>query len=177
VPTVFSHAIAGGALALACGPAPRRRAVLAAAVCAMLPDADVVAFWYGVPWRHVLGHRGITHSLVFAAVLAAVVVGLAFRGPAWTGRRGRLWLALFLATTSHGVLDAFTDGGSGIAFLAPFDNTRYFAPWQPIRVSPISVSRFLAERGLRVLQSEMVWVWLPSALLVAAAWVVRRGSR
>jgi inner membrane protein len=44
-------------------------------------------------------------------------------------------------------------------------------------VSPISVSRFLAERGLRVLQSEMVWVWLPSALLVAAAWVVRRGSR
>ena len=38
---------------------------------------------------------------------------------------------------SHGVLDALTDGGPGVAFLAPFDDTRYFFPWRPIRVSPL----------------------------------------
>jgi inner membrane protein len=178
MPTVLSHAIAGAALAGAVrSPGRRGRVVLMAALCAMAPDADVIAFWYGLPWGHVLGHRGITHSLAFAAVLALVVVWLGFRGPAWAGRRGRLWLALFVATASHGALDALTDGGSGIAFLAPFDDTRYFAPWQPIRVSPISVSRFLSERGVRVLESEMLWVWLPSAVLVVAAGLARGRSR
>jgi inner membrane protein len=81
---------------------------------------------------------------------------------------------LFLATASHGILDAMTDGGSGIALFAPFDDTRYFFPWQPIRVSPISLERFLSERGLRVLQSEMLWVWLPVTALVAIVTVVRR---
>jgi inner membrane protein len=175
MPTVFSHAIAGAALATAMRPPGRRgRVVLLAALCAMAPDLDVIAFWTDVPWGHVLGHRGITHSPAFAAALAAGVTRLSFRGPGWRGRRAVVWLALFVATASHGALDALTDGGSGIAFLAPFDDTRSFAPWHPIRVSPISVSRFFSERGLRVLQSEMVWVWLPCAVLVAGAWIVRR---
>jgi inner membrane protein len=122
----------------------------------------------------VLGHRGITHSLAFAAVLAALVVALGFRGPRWTGRRPTLWLLLFLATASHGVLDAMTNGGSGIAFFAPFDDTRYFFPWRPIPVSPISLDRFLSERGLRVLQGEMLWVWLPAGLLVGLGTLARR---
>jgi inner membrane protein len=122
----------------------------------------------------VLGHRGITHSLAFAAALAAAVATLGFRGAPWSRRRGGLWLFLFLATASHGVLDALTDGGSGIAFFAPFDDTRYFFPWQPIRVSPISLERFLTERGLRVLQSELLWVWLPSATMAGLAWLAGR---
>jgi inner membrane protein len=175
MPTVFSHAIAGAALsAMFRLPAGPPRPWLAAALCAVLPDADVIGLSFGVPWGHVLGHRGITHSLAFAAVLAALVLVLAFRGSRWTGRRGTLWLLLFLATASHGLLDAMTNGGSGIAFFAPFDDTRYFFPWQPIRVSPISIERFLSERGLRVLQSEILWVWLPAAALVAGAALVRR---
>jgi len=43
-----------------------------------------------------------------------------------------------------------TDGGMGVAFFSPFDTTRYFLPWRPILVSPISVMRFLSERGLAV---------------------------
>jgi inner membrane protein len=44
-------------------------------------------------------------------------------------------------------------------------------------VSPISVRRFLSERGLRVLQSELVWVWLPAAVLVATARLTRGRAR
>jgi hypothetical protein len=35
---------------------------------------------------------------------------------------------LFLATAGHGLLDAMTNGGLGLAFFSPFDNHRYFLP-------------------------------------------------
>jgi inner membrane protein len=175
MPTVFSHAVAGLAIAaLVRSPGRLGRLAVAGALSAAAPDLDVVGVWLGVPWGHGLGHRGITHSVVFAAVLAAVVVLTLFRGPAGGGRRGLLWLALFMATVSHGVLDAMTDGGSGVAFLAPFDDTRYFLPWRPIPVSPIGVSRFFTRRGLDILQAEVLLIWLPAAAIVVAGALARR---
>jgi inner membrane protein len=81
-----------------------------------------------------------------------------------------------VATASHGLLDAMTDGGLGVAFFSPFDNHRYFLPWRPIHVSPIGVGRFFSERGLAVLQTELLWIWLPAALLAVSAWLLRRRS-
>ena len=77
MPTVMSHAIA----ALALGPAFRRagwpaRVWWAAAICAAVPDADVLGVFAGVPLGSLLGHRGLTHSLAFAAALAAIVTPL-----------------------------------------------------------------------------------------------------
>jgi inner membrane protein len=67
-----------------------------------------------------------------------------------------------------------TDGGLGVAFFAPFSNTRYFLPWTPIRVSPIGVSRFFTERALVVLKSEFVWIWIPAMLLALVGWGLRK---
>ena len=53
-----------------------------------------------------------------------------------------LFLFLFLCGASHGVFDAMTRGGGGIAFFAPFDNTRRSFPWHPILVSPLGVDGF-----------------------------------
>ncbi|HEX2438191.1 MAG TPA: metal-dependent hydrolase [Methylomirabilota bacterium] len=171
--TVFSHAVAGIAIStLVEARGVRTRLAVATALCAAAPDLDVVTFWLGVPWGHMFSHRGITHSLAFAAVLAAVVTLAAFRG---RGRVG-IWLALFVATASHGVLDAMTSGGSGVAFFAPFDDTRYFLPWRPIPVSPIGVSRFLTQRGLDILKAELWQIWLPAGL-VALVGLWRRGGR
>ena len=172
MPTVFSHA----AVALALGPAfrPARwpaRVWWSGAACAVLPDADVVGFYVGVPLGSVLGHRGLTHSLAFAAVLAAVLTPLLLpRGSS----RAWLWLYLFMATASHGVLDAMTSGGIGVAFFAPFDAGRYYLPWRPIVVSPLGVRRFFSAWGVAVLASEAVWVLLPSALVAAIAWWLTR---
>lgn len=171
--TVFSHVAAGIAIStLADARGTRTRLAVAAALCAAAPDLDVIGLWLGVPWGHPLGHRGLTHSLAFAAVLALLATLAAFRG------RGRVavWVVLFAATASHGVLDAMTDGGSGVAFWAPFDDTRHFLPWRPIPVSPISVSRFFTQRGLDIFREELLLVWLPAALLaVVGLW--RRGGR
>ena len=174
--SAFSHAVAGMAIGTAFWrPGVPVRYWLLGAIVAALPDVDVVGFRLGVPYGAVLGHRGITHSLAFAAALSAAVVAAAFPAGAGAVPRGQLWLYLFLATVSHGVLDALTNGGGGVAFFAPFHNARYFLPWSPIEVSPIGVSAFFTQRGARVLANEFVWIWLPSLLFAAAAlWLRRR---
>jgi inner membrane protein len=173
--SAFSHAIASVALGSTFRTSPRpAKFWLLGILCAVLPDADVVGFAFGIPYEHVLGHRGLSHSLVFAAVLATTVVTLAFRSERFTASRMRLWWYFFVATVSHGVLDAMTTGGLGVAFLAPFNDSRFFFPFRPILVSPIGVGRFFSEWGLAVIRSEVLWIWLPSAVLVGAMLVFRR---
>ena len=41
--------------------------------CSALPDLDVIGFRFGIHYGDFWGHRGFTHSLVFAALLASVV--------------------------------------------------------------------------------------------------------
>jgi inner membrane protein len=150
---------------------------LAGAACAMAPDVDVIGFELGVPYGKFWGHRGFTHSLFFAALIATLVWVIASRLDANTVGRLRLWLYLFLATASHGVLDAMTNGGLGVAFFSPFNNQRYFLPWRPIRVSPIGFAHFFTTRGLAVLQSEALWIWLPAVALMIVAFTLRRAAR
>jgi inner membrane protein len=175
--SVFSHAVAALGIG-ACFYRPRtpKRVWVIGALCAVIPDLDVIGFGFGVHYGDFWGHRGFMHSLLFAALLASVVALLACRQavPGFSGFS--LWTYFFLAIASHGLLDAMTDGGLGVAFFSPFNNTRYFLPWRPIRVSPIGVSRFFTHRGLEVVKSELFWIWLPAALLVASGWLIRRRS-
>jgi inner membrane protein len=48
-------------------------------LCTILPDADVVMFKFGVPYEHMFGHRGFSHSLVFAVILGVIVTALFYR--------------------------------------------------------------------------------------------------
>jgi inner membrane protein len=174
--SVFSHAVTAlGIGACFYKPEILKRIWLIGAVCSAIPDVDVIGFHFGVRYADFWGHRGFTHSLAFAAILASAVVLLGFRDALSGMSRLTLWLYFFLATASHGLLDAMTDGGLGVAFFSPFDNQRYFLPWRPIRVSPIGISRFFTLHGLAIMQSELLWIWLPSGLLIATAlWLRRR---
>ena len=146
------------------------------ALCSILPDVDVLGFAFGIRYGSLFGHRGITHSIAFALVVGALVGVFAFRGVR-TGLRTRTLIIYFtLVTLSHPLLDAMTDGGLGVAFFAPFSAERYFLPWRPIQVSPIGMG-FFSERGLEVLESEIVWVWLPALVLLLAAWLYRKAQK
>ena len=142
-----------------------------ALVCSALPDVDVAGFSFGVRYGDLWGHRGMTHSILFAAVTG--IAAAMFLGGS---RRQFFWNAtlLFLTTASHGFLDAMTNGGLGIAFFSPFDRTRYFLPWRPILVSPIGLERFLSERGAAVLGSEIVFVWMPAIVVGLSLYALRR---
>lgn len=141
----------------------------------MLPDLDVLGFAVGVSYGDFLGHRGFSHSLVFAALLSFVVVQTAFRSNLYATLRTRLYLVFFLVTASHGILDGLTNGGLGIAYFAPFDNTRYFLPWQPVQVSPIGgLEKFLQSGGLAVLTSEFKWIILPGLVFLCSGLIYQR---
>ncbi len=150
---------------------PARYWVLSGLLAAA-PDLDAVGFWFGVPYASLLGHRGLTHSIPFAATIAGLVVLLAFRRPLPISR-WRIWLQLFLATASHGLFDMLTDGGLGIALWSPFSNERLFFPWTPVEVSPLYPSAFFSEWGWKVVCNEAVWVMLPTVGLLAGVEVIR----
>ena len=152
----IGHVAVGMALGrYAAGGASARRQAAAMALLsllALLPDADVVGFRFGIAYAAPWGHRGASHSLVFAAgvALVAMAVARALRAP--TSRWGGL---TFLAVASHGLLDALTNGGLGAALLWPFSQGRYFAPVQPLPVSPIGAG-MLSSRGMYVVGVELL---------------------
>ncbi|MCL6711717.1 metal-dependent hydrolase [Pseudomonas sp. R2.Fl] len=164
MPTVFAHALVPIAIGLGLG---RRRIpprlLMAGAAAAMLPDADVVAFKFGIAYADALGHRGASHSVVFALLLG-VLAALCRRT-----LRARAWTAfLFVACSglSHPLLDMLTNGGLGVALLWPWSEQRFFAPGQVIEVSPFA-HRFFSARGVEVLWSEARWIGMPALLLMA----------
>lgn len=140
-----------------------------AIISAIIPDADVISFKFGISYHSMWGHRGITHSVLFA-LLWSVLLTVSF------GKKQKLrfFLVLFLATISHSLLDAMTTGGLGVAFWAPFDNTRIFFPFRPIRVSPLGVVNFFTERAFVVLRSEAIWIGIPGSILLALSYFIKR---
>ena len=139
--------------------------------CSLIPDADVIGFSFGISYGDFLGHRGFFHSIFFAVVLSLLVTSIFYRKYSFFTRRWWKYFLFFLAVgASHGILDALTNGGMGVAVLAPFDNSRYFFPWQPLEVSPIGPYYFFSKLGLVVLLSEIRYVWTPLLIL----WILSR---
>lgn len=175
--TFVAHAVSAYAMSrlLPDGLARNRAVVYGAMACACVPDLDVIAFAFGIPYGHLFGHRGISHSLAFAVLLAGVLT--TWLGPrvALNGKARMQVLVLFAAATaSHGVFDAMTNGGYGIAFFAPFDTSRYFLPWRPLVVPPIGVLPMFSQWGLAVVITELLYIGLPSLAVIGAARLWRR---
>ncbi len=134
--------------------------------CSIFPDADVIGFNFGVAYGSFWGHRGFTHSFLFAFIFACFITLIFYRKSIFK-KKGFLYiLYFFLCTVSHSLLDAMTTGGKGVAFFSPFDNARYFLPWRPIKVSPMGIESFFSEWGLKVIQSELFWIGIPCAIAI-----------
>jgi inner membrane protein len=171
MPTIMSHAIVPITVAFALGG--RRIALpvaIAGAVLAMLPDADTVSFLIGIDYADQFGHRGASHSFAAAAFFVGVVMALI---PAARTPIGAAFL--FISGASHGLLDTLTNGGLGAALLWPVSDTRFHAAVTPIAVSPIG-GAFFSARGLTVLLSEALWVWLPCGIIAVFARLARRAN-
>jgi inner membrane protein len=143
----------------------------ALSLLSLAPDADVIGFAFGVHYGDPWGHRGATHSLVFAGALALVAALAAHR--LFRLSFAKSWALVAAVVASHGLLDSLTDGGLGVALLWPFSNERFFAPWRPIPVAPIGLA-FLSSGGLIVALTEL---WLFSPFLVYALVPRRRPER
>lgn len=132
------------------------------AVLGLLPNIDLLGTFLGHPFPWPFGHRGATHSLMFAAA-TALAVALA------THRRGRfamVFLAALAVAVSHPCLDMLTHGGRGIMLLWPASTERFRWPWTPLPAVPVGL-RLLFSRGLSTMALEAV---VFSPLLVVALW-------
>ena len=171
MPTIFTHPAVPLALGLGLGSSiiPRRLLVLGV-VASILPDLDVLAFKLGVSYASALGHRGFSHSILFALLIA--LLG-AITARIWRAPPRTTFAFLCVVTLSHTLLDAVTNGGLGVALFWPISAERFFAPWQVIQVSPFGL-RFFSARGVRVILSELLWVWLPAFVLYLNLLFTRR---
>jgi inner membrane protein len=167
--SVFGHSIVGFTLTKVIESKHTKWLLIAAIFSTILPDFDVVTFRMGIPYSHSLGHRGFTHSMLFA-ILWALILMFAL------GRKSKLiWFSvIFLSTVSHGVLDAMTSGGKGVGFLIPFNNNRFFFPFREIKVSPLGVSKFFSEWGLQVIFSEIKYILLPCLLILLFSYTFKK---
>ena len=94
------------------------------------------------------GHRAVTHSVFFALAVAAVIALVTTRHE-FESSRWRIGAYAAAVVLSHGLLDAFTTYGAGVAFLAPVSPQRWKSPWHPFTD----------------LTSEVVLIWLPAVLM------------
>jgi inner membrane protein len=147
--SAITHFVVGAALAL---PAiessvirrvmPGSAILVSAGMLAVAPDFDTFIMQAsGIPYDSFLGHRGFFHSPFFLLLFAASLAAIATRRHP---RRATVKVAVMWAgcTITHPLLDALTDGGSGVMPLFPFSEARLFFSWRPIHVSPISMARF-----------------------------------
>ena len=107
-----------------------RGLAIACAVAAVILDLkDVAGRAFGISPESLLGHRGISHSIAAAAVIATI--GSALLAACYQWRIS--FPCLFLSVLSHGLTDMLTDGGKGIALMWPVSGERLFAPVRPTK--------------------------------------------
>lgn len=166
MPTIFTHAV----FAVAAGKSFYHKSVafwfwLLTAICAIIPDADVIGYSFGIERGGMFAHRGFTHSIAFAVIFGTLMAFFARRFLRIDVSQLKLTIYFALATFTHPLLDMLTNGGSGVALFAPLSNERFFFPWQPVEVSPIGFG-FFSERGISVILSEIFWLWIPAFVLL-----------
>lgn len=178
MPSAFSHAFAAISMGSVFNRKQLFKMLTIGSVCAAFPDIDAIGFHAGIPYNSLWGHRGITHSLFFAALLSLIVLKIFYSDEITNGKnRTMLFVYFFLSTASHPLLDMLTDGGLGVALFSPFDTTRYFFPFRPVHVAPISISGFFTGRGLEVFKSEFVWIWIPGIVWMILVQIFKKGKR
>jgi membrane-bound metal-dependent hydrolase YbcI (DUF457 family) len=164
MPSSLSHAMVAVAAGAAIAPRARLRSFLiVGAVCAVAPDIDAIGRLVPVDAGDVEwlgGHRGLTHSLTYAAISGVTVGAATLVSRGWQGVRVRLMLFVAFATAAHGGLDALTSIGattSPVQFFNPFSMRGYTAAWHPIH-GPFG---------------ELFWCVLPLAFITRRVWHTR----
>ena len=157
--SAITHFIVGGALGLpAVRAAPIRRVLpgwaipVTSGLLAVAPDLDTLPMrLFDLPYGSLLGHRGFFHSLFFLIISTAILAVAVARHARTAAYLTAVWAGCAI---THPLLDMLTDGGYGVMLLFPLSQTRWFFPWRPIRVSPLSIPRFFAVAG-GILRSEL----------------------
>jgi inner membrane protein len=172
MPTIITHSIVSGLLGKAIKWKPTPLITGCSVLCGSLPDVDVVGRFFGIEYLHEWGHRGMSHSFFIAACIGLCLSFLC--SDRSVINRVGWWLYFTLLTSTHTLLDMFTNGGHGVAIFAPWSHQRHFAPdsYRVVEVSPLNFRFFTWERLSPVFYSELMWIILPIFFLVLIRWLI-----
>ncbi|GAB4087631.1 metal-dependent hydrolase [Hydrogenophaga soli] len=166
----YLHFAPAVALAVAVGPRRVGWGLMGAGMfSALVPDLDVIGVTLGWgAYNGPYGHRGYTHSLGFALLVALL-------GALWPTRAGwrmRLGRALYLmaCTASHPLLDGLIDVGVCNAWLWPLDGNRLCLDWRPIPMRGVPLF------GSLRLKLELLWIGVPLLVLANLGMLLRHGA-
>jgi len=167
--SIIGHAAVGFTLSKIIDNKNLKWLLVVAIFSTILPDFDVIGFRLGIPYEAPLGHRGFTHSILFALLWALLLMFA-------LGKQNKLvwFIVIFLSTISHGFLDAMTSGGRGVGFFIPFNNSRFFFLFRGVEVSPIGVEKFFSEWGVRVILSEIKYIVIPCLLILVILYILKK---
>ncbi|HRG46830.1 MAG TPA: metal-dependent hydrolase [Leptospiraceae bacterium] len=147
-------------------------------VASILPDMD---FIFDDRGSGMFNHRGITHSIFFAAITGAFFSALFLSVVKSFGQTLLLMLIFFLASISHIGLDLLTDATYGVCVFCPFDEERYMSPITLFTSYTTGVSHKGFRKGLNsawgAVIPEMLWVWIPTiATFVFSYYLSNKGT-
>ena len=122
-----------------------RGAIVAGVFFGLMPDFDIISKLWG-EWAALVHHRGFTHSIFFAPLVAPLGGYIAWR---LSGKkeRARSWMHLvFWALLTHPLLDVFTTYGTQL--LTPLSDRRFaldgISIIDPLYTVPLMVALLLA---------------------------------
>lgn len=175
MPSPIAHvaaAVAAGVAAPSGSPLRARRALLAAAIASVLPDADLLlsaTLPGGIAWHH-----GPTHSLLGAALLGCLVALAA-------GLRGTAGLWVVVSAVLHPLFDwqlgvPGDPPSFGVPLFWPMRETRYVAAHPIFRPFGIHEPGFLANMFTRAAVEPYVREVAFAAVVLGYAFVAGRRS-
>jgi len=159
MPSIPTHLLVGAALGQAAAQPMRSdwRFWTAALVCSALPDVDVIDSRLTCNMGFV-GHRGMTHSILFAALVE-------LRPRCFSVEAERSFCGMLLCCFDDCVswFSGCNDKRrSGNCVLLAVRSDAILFPWKPILVSADWTRAISSQRGAAVLGSEIIYVWLPA---------------
>jgi inner membrane protein len=131
--SVLGHGLVGISVASAIGgnqPAgKRRKLLLIAALTAIVPDLDILVYIAFGPLG-ITPHRGITHTLLFAAMMGAALAAIS---RSYFSLNFRTAFLLFSGVmVSHLLLDYLMGCGPAVPFFWPFADQGYLFPYKVV---------------------------------------------
>ena len=107
----------------ALGKKVKNKALVWGGVAGTIPDLDVLSDFFLDDLQSLLFHRGITHSILFAVIVAPILAFLAYK---WHSKEPAdfkdWWKLFFLCIITHPLLDIFTNYGTQLFY--PFSEYR-----------------------------------------------------
>jgi len=100
-----------------------RKAMLIGAVAQSIPDIDIVAGFWLTPASDLLAHRGFTHSILFALLVAPVLAFFSAKGFKKSSFPFKKWVLFWcIQILIHLFIDSFNAYGTGL--FEPFSHYR-----------------------------------------------------